>query len=76
MANREWSLQRGYASIIYPSKGASEPEPPRTYALKTDSSFRQALSVAISIAGRRPMSSIVLNMEDSREHRNRVAKAA
>lgn len=68
MANRAWSLQRGYASIIYPSKGASEPEPPRTYALKTDASFRQALSEAISIAGRRPMSSIVLNMDDNRAH--------
>lgn len=68
VTNREWSLQRGYASVIYPSKGTSTPEPPRTYALKTDASFRQALSVAIGIAARRPMSSVVLNMDDNRTH--------
>lgn len=68
MPAREWSLQRGYASIIHPSKGRPEPEPPRTYALKTDASFRQALSVAIGIAGRQPMTSVVLNMDDNRAH--------
>jgi hypothetical protein len=73
MPIREWTLQRGYASVIYPSKGASEPEPPSTYALKTDAAFRQALSVATEIATRRPMSSIVLNMDDNRVHPVREA---
>jgi hypothetical protein len=68
MTDKDWLVQRGYASIIYPSKGTSSAETPRTYALKTDSSFRQALSVAIRIAGQRPMSSIVLNMDDNRAH--------
>jgi hypothetical protein len=68
VATRQWALQRGYASIIYPSKRAVEPEAPRTYALKTDTAFRQALSVATEIATRRPMSSILLSMDDNREH--------
>ena len=73
MPAREWTLQRGYASVIYPSKGASEPQPPNTYALRTDAAFRQALSVATEIAGRRPMTSIVLNMDDNRVHPVREA---
>lgn len=73
MANSNWELQRGYAAVIYPSKGEESPDPPRTYVLKTDAQFRQALAVATNIADRRPMSAVVLHMTDDRQHLVREA---
>jgi hypothetical protein len=51
-----------------PVSARQNPAQPNTYVLKTDSEFRQALAVATEIATRRPMSAIVLNMSDDREH--------
>jgi hypothetical protein len=68
VVSTNWELQRGYASVIYPSKGENAADPPSTYVLKTDTQFRQALAVATGIAERRPMSAVVLNMTDDREH--------
>jgi len=73
MANGSWILQRGYASIIYPTRSDDDAEAPEAFALRTDTRFRQALAVATEIAERRPMSDVVLNMSDQREHPVREA---
>lgn len=73
MVSTNWELQRGYASIIYPSKGEDGAEAPEAFVLRTDTRFRQALAVATGIAERRPMSAVVLNMTDEREHPVREA---
>lgn len=73
MANANWELQRGYASVIYPSKRDDGAETPEAFVLRTDARFRQALAVATAIAERRTMSPVVLNMNDDREHPVREA---
>jgi hypothetical protein len=68
VSQKDWTLERSYASVIYPQKGVAEPESPTTYVLKVDSSFRQAITQATQAVSRRRLSSIVLNMSDDREH--------
>lgn len=46
---------------------------PDTYVLRADAQFRKALAVATEIAERRPMSAVVFNMNDNREHPVREA---
>jgi hypothetical protein len=73
MAGNPWQLQRGYAAVVYPAKRDEAAQPPSAYVLKTDVEFRRALSAAINMAERRPMSAVVFNMTDDRRHPVREA---
>ena len=61
MTSTNWEVQRGYASVIYPTKGEKSPDPPDTYVLRTDTQFRRVLAAATEIAERRPTSAMIVS---------------
>ena len=68
MNTTPWSLQRAYAALILPAKGAPIVEPPTTYVLRLEQQFRRGLTSAIDKAKGRHFSAVVLRMDDQREH--------
>jgi hypothetical protein len=68
MSTKQWTLQRGYVSHVYPAKGEDGPPSPKTYALKVDAEFRRVISQATNIITRRQKSEIVFKMDDQRQH--------